>query len=78
MFGIGKVLASSGLDHKLLYLVETRVSQINGCGYCIDMHTKDARLEGETEQRPVPAECMARGHRSTLRRSVRRWRGPRR
>ena len=51
MFGIGKVLASSGLDHKLLYLVETRVSQINGCGYCIDMHTKDARALGETEQR---------------------------
>jgi len=51
LFGIGKVLASSGLDHKLLYLVETRVSQLNGCGYCIDMHTKDARLEGETEQR---------------------------
>jgi AhpD family alkylhydroperoxidase len=51
LFGIGKVLARSGLDHKLLYLVETRVSQMNGCGYCIDMHTKDARLEGETEQR---------------------------
>jgi AhpD family alkylhydroperoxidase len=51
MFGLGKALASSGLDHKLLYLVELRASQINGCGYCIDMHTKDARLEGETEQR---------------------------
>ena len=51
MLGIDKVIASSGLDHKLLYLVEMRVSQINGCGYCIDMHTKDARLEGETEQR---------------------------
>ena len=51
MFGIGKVIDGSGLDHKLLYLVEMRVSQINGCGYCIDMHTKDARLEGETEQR---------------------------
>ncbi|HEY7641005.1 MAG TPA: carboxymuconolactone decarboxylase family protein [Steroidobacteraceae bacterium] len=51
MFGLGKAIESSGLDHKLLYLVDTRVSQINGCGYCIDMHTKDARLEGETEQR---------------------------
>jgi AhpD family alkylhydroperoxidase len=51
MFGLNKVLDKSGLDHKLLYLVEVRVSQINGCGFCIDMHTKDARLDGETEQR---------------------------
>jgi AhpD family alkylhydroperoxidase len=51
MFALGKAIENSGLDHQLLYLVETRVSQINGCGYCIDMHTKDARLEGETEQR---------------------------
>ena len=41
----------SGLDHGLLELVRTRVSQINGCAYCIDMHTKDARAAGETEQR---------------------------
>jgi len=42
---------SSGLEHKLLQLVEVRASQINGCAYCIDMHTKDARALGETEQR---------------------------
>ncbi len=40
-----------GLEHSLLELVKTRVSQINGCAYCIDMHTKDARAAGETEQR---------------------------
>ncbi|MBD3897275.1 carboxymuconolactone decarboxylase family protein [Halomonas sp. ML-15] len=39
------------LDDGLLALVYTRVSQINGCAYCIDMHTKDARKAGETEQR---------------------------
>jgi AhpD family alkylhydroperoxidase len=51
MLGLNKVIASSGLEEKLLLLVEIRVSQINGCGYCLDMHTKDARLAGETEQR---------------------------
>jgi AhpD family alkylhydroperoxidase len=38
-------------DHRLRELVRIRASQINGCGYCIDMHTKDARAIGETEQR---------------------------
>jgi AhpD family alkylhydroperoxidase len=41
----------SGLEHALLELVKTRVSQINQCAFCIDMHTKDARAAGETEQR---------------------------
>ncbi len=40
-----------GLEHSLLKLVKTRASQINGCAYCLDMHTKDARAEGESEQR---------------------------
>jgi AhpD family alkylhydroperoxidase len=40
-----------GLEHSLLELVKTRASQINGCAYCLDMHTKDARAAGETEQR---------------------------
>jgi AhpD family alkylhydroperoxidase len=39
------------IERPLLALVEIRASQINGCAYCIDMHTKDARLAGETEQR---------------------------
>lgn len=41
----------SGLDAALLELVKTRASQLNGCAYCIDMHTKDARARGESEQR---------------------------
>ena len=41
----------SGLEPALLELMKTRVSQINGCAYCLDMHTKDARARGETEQR---------------------------
>lgn len=43
--------SSSGLDPKLLELVKMRASQINGCAYCLDMHSKDARSLGETEQR---------------------------
>jgi AhpD family alkylhydroperoxidase len=42
---------SSGLEPALLELVKLRASQINSCAYCIDMHTKDARAHGETEQR---------------------------
>ncbi|OQY80909.1 MAG: carboxymuconolactone decarboxylase [Chloroflexi bacterium UTCFX4] len=41
----------SGLEDSLLELVKTRASQINGCAYCLDMHTKDARANGESEQR---------------------------
>lgn len=43
--------SSSGLEPSLLELIKLRASQINGCAYCIDMHTKDARANGETEQR---------------------------
>src|SRR6266567_1974700 len=43
--------AAAYLDHRLFHLVKIRASQINGCAYCLDMHTKDARLTGETEQR---------------------------
>lgn len=40
-----------GLEHSLLELVKTRASQINGCAFCLDMHSQDARAAGETEQR---------------------------
>jgi AhpD family alkylhydroperoxidase len=40
-----------GLEHSLIHLVKLRASQINGCAYCIDMHSREARAEGETEQR---------------------------
>ena len=51
VFGIGAYLAKSPLEKKLLHLIEYRVSQINGCAYCLDMHSKDLRHEGESEQR---------------------------
>ena len=51
MLGLGNYLQQSGLDMKLLDLINLRVSQINGCAYCIDMHWKDLRASGETEQR---------------------------
>ena len=51
MLGLEQHARSSGLDHALLELVKTRVSQINGCAFCLDMHSKDARARGETEQR---------------------------
>ena len=51
MYGLERIARQSGIERKLLHLIKTRVSQINGCAYCIDMHTKDARAEGETEQR---------------------------
>lgn len=51
MLGLESYVRNSGLEHSLLELVKLRASQINGCGYCLDMHSKDARAEGETEQR---------------------------
>jgi AhpD family alkylhydroperoxidase len=51
MLNLQKEVDASGLDHTLLALMKIRASQINGCAYCLDMHTKDARAEGETEQR---------------------------
>ncbi|MFT4114913.1 carboxymuconolactone decarboxylase family protein [Silvibacterium sp.] len=51
MYGLERVIRNSGLDTTLLELVKTRASQLNGCAFCIDMHTKDARAHGETEQR---------------------------
>src|SRR6185437_17034671 len=51
MFGLESYVRQCGLEVSLLELVRLRASQINGCAYCVDMHTKDARAEGETEQR---------------------------
>jgi AhpD family alkylhydroperoxidase len=51
MLKLERAVASSGLEHGLIGLVKTRASQINGCAYCIDMHTRDARKAGETEAR---------------------------
>ena len=51
LIGLGAMAEQSGLDAKLLHLVMMRASQINGCAYCLDMHSKDARAAGESEQR---------------------------
>jgi AhpD family alkylhydroperoxidase len=48
---IESYLHGSSLGSRLLHLIKTRASQINGCAACLDMHTKDARAEGEAEQR---------------------------
>ena len=51
LYGIGGYLKKSPVEDSILELVNFRVSQINSCAYCLDMHSKDARAKGETEQR---------------------------
>ena len=51
LYGLGSYLAKSPVEQSLLNLIYYRVSQINGCAFCLDMHSKDLRAEGETEQR---------------------------
>src|SRR5580704_9781414 len=51
MLGLEKYLHECGLEEGLLHMVRLRASQINGCAYCLDMHWKDLRAIGETEQR---------------------------
>ena len=51
MLELQKIVDESKIDHKLFELVKIRASQINGCAYCLDMHTKDAIALGEDEQR---------------------------
>lgn len=51
ILGVENYVRGTELEKSLLELVRTRASQVNGCAYCLDMHTKDARADGETEQR---------------------------
>lgn len=51
MYGMEKLVRDSSLEKTIIELVKIRASQINGCAFCINMHTKDARSQGETEQR---------------------------
>lgn len=51
MSGMENFVRSSSLEHSLIELIKIRASQINGCAFCINMHTADARKAGETEQR---------------------------
>src|SRR5438445_8457627 len=51
LYGFASYLAKSSVEKHLQELIEFRISQINGCAYCLDMHSKDLRAGGETEQR---------------------------
>lgn len=51
LLGVENTVRESGLEPSLLELVKLRASQINGCGYCVDMHASDARKAGESERR---------------------------
>ena len=77
MLGLEHTVATSGLEHSLIELVKMRASQINGCAYCIDMHTKDARAAGETRAAALPARRLARNALLHRRASAPRWPGPR-
>ena len=70
-------IQASGLEKSLIELVKTRASQINGCAYCINMHTADARKQGETEQRLYLLKPGA-SRRSTPTASAPHWHGPKR
>ena len=51
MLGLEVYIHQSGLEEALLHMIKLRVSQINGCAYCLDMHWKDAKAVGESDQR---------------------------
>jgi AhpD family alkylhydroperoxidase len=57
LFALEKYIAESGLEPKLVHLLKMRASQINGCAYCLDMHSIDARAVGESEQRLYTLEA---------------------
>jgi AhpD family alkylhydroperoxidase len=57
LLALEKYIAESGLDLKLVHLLKMRASQINGCAYCLDMHSIDARAAGESEQRLYTLEA---------------------
>ena len=59
MLDMGKTVRKTGLDPKLIDLVNLRASQINGCAYCIDMHWKDLRAAGENEQKLYGLDAWA-------------------
>ena len=57
MVGLEQRIAKSGLEKSLIELVRLRASQINGCAYCVDMHSADARKAGENERRLAPFDA---------------------
>jgi AhpD family alkylhydroperoxidase len=58
---LGEYLSGSGLDERLLNLVNFRVSQLNGCAYCLDMHSKDLIAQGESPQRLYSLDAWKEG-----------------
>ena len=75
MSGLQKYVRQSGLEPSLLDLVRMRSSEINGCAYCIDMHSKDARAAGETEQRLYALDAWRSRRRFTPTASAQLWHG---
>jgi AhpD family alkylhydroperoxidase len=75
MLGLASYLRKSGLDESLVNLVCLRASQINGCAYCIDMHWKDLKAAGETDQRLYGLDAWDES-RTTRTGNGRRWPGP--
>jgi AhpD family alkylhydroperoxidase len=74
MAGLEKYLATCGLEINLLHLMKLRVSQINGCAYCLDMHWKDLRVAGESEQRLYGLDAWEESPYYTMReRAALRW-----
>ncbi len=75
MLQLSEYARQSGLEESLLNLVDLRASQINGCAYCLDMHTKDARAAGESEQRLylLPAWREARSFYSEREQAALEW-----
>lgn len=72
MYGLESYLHQSGLESSLAVLVKVRASQINGCAYCIDMHTKEAKADGESDERLFllnawrEASCFTKRERAAL------------
>src|SRR5215471_8782810 len=74
LVGVEKYLQGCGLDHKLIALVKTRVSQINGCAYCLHMHTQEARKLGESDVRLLLLDAWHESELYTQReRAALRW-----
>jgi len=62
LIAVENYLKNSGLDHKLMTLVKVRVSQINGCAYCLHMHSEEARKLGETPTRLYLLDAWHESH----------------
>lgn len=75
MFGIGAYLSKCSIEQELLHLIYFRVSQINGCAYCLDMHSKDLLATGDQPQRLFLLDAW-RKPRCIANVNVLHWNGP--